>query len=125
MCRNDTAKTIQSYAGRIPSAVEAWRERVVDANNEIMGMGFYDKKIGIFFEAVIRLYPIANVLRWFQPKHFEAAREIYTLDEVLGWDDPTSQSELLKGVYTTEELKPHMLTYPFLKAIVLEAELGM
>lgn len=125
ICRNDAGKTIQSFAGKIPSPSEAWRARVVDANNEIMGMGFYDKKIGIFFEAVIKLYPISRVLRWFEPRHFEAAKDIYSLDEVLGWDDRPSQTAILKVVFTAEELKPHMRAYPFLKAIVLEDELGM
>lgn len=125
VCRDDAAKTIQSYAGRIPSASEAWRERSVEANNEIMGMGFYDKKIGTFFEAVIRLHPITQVLKWFDARHFKAARDVYTLEEVLSWNDGSSRSQLLKQVYSSDELKPHMRKHPFLKGIVLEEELGL
>lgn len=132
ICRSDDLKTIQSYAGKIPSASDAWQERVKKANNTIMGMGmgytgmgYYDKKIGIFFEAVIKLYPISSVLRWFESRHYNAAKEIYSLDEVLTWNDRASQTHILKTIFTTEELRPLMRQHPFLKAIVLESDLGM
>lgn len=126
ICKEDTDGTIQSYSCALPSPVSAWQERMKTANTTQYGMGFLNEKIHVFFEAVIKLYPITSVLQWFDEKrYFDAAKEIYSLDEILAWTDRQSQIRVLKEVFCADELKPHMKAHPFLKGIVLEAELGM
>lgn len=104
ICKNDALGSIQSYASQLPSPVDAWRERMKPFNASIAGMGYLDEKIHVFFEAVIKLYPVTNVIQWFnRPEYFEVARDIYPI----------------------EDLKPLMREYPQLKRFVLEGELGM
>lgn len=104
ICKNDALGSIQSYASQLPSAADAWRERMKPVNASLGGMGYLDEKIHVFFEAVIKLYPVTDVIRWFnRPEYFEVARDIYPI----------------------EDLKPLMREYPQLKRFVLEGELGM
>jgi hypothetical protein len=49
----------------------------------------------------------------------------FPIDQVLPLLKSKSRMYLLQTLYSTEDLRPHMKEFPFLKGIILESELGL
>lgn len=108
--KRDDLGTISQYSSRLPSACDAYREARKQANVTNNGYGHLDEAIQTLFEAALKLYPASDVLQWLdRPSIGERNRHI----------------ESIKDLYTSDELKPFLREYPFVKAMVLEADLGM
>lgn len=49
----------------------------------------------------------------------------FPLEEVLPFLKTSARAKIRNQIFTTDELRPHMKQFPFLKAAVLESDLGM
>lgn len=92
------------YAVKRPTLHDAVQERFNLHNASISGVWFVNQSVHTFMEAVIRLYPV---------------------EQSLPFARTDEQIEIFKGIFTIEELKPHMREIPWIKGMVLENDLGL
>lgn len=124
--KKDNCNTILEFSGRLPTALEAWRERVKQTNANGPAWSYLDEDIQAFFEAVIRLYDLNNVLPWMtDSRHIEALKEVMTMDDILELTNKETLVAHIKTIYSVDELRPLTTKYPLLKGIVLEFDLGI
>lgn len=95
---------------------------------ELISQGFWPSRLvgskpQTLIDAVILMEPYTLITM--KDRAYLSFIESFPMDQVLPLLKSKSREYLLESIYSMEELRPHMKQFPFLKAVVLEAALGL